>query len=143
MFSSNQVFQISGDFRQLESALQFALEYSDNAKNMTKKEMDRGCKLVFQITDSGKYCIGWGFGEVPEEWSEYQFDFEVPIVSKIIEQHIKKLPVPHSGYEWADGSTSVGFIMKSVKETFGEDMDIKNAFYGIVYFEPYCNFYSK
>lgn len=143
MFSSNQIFQISGDFRQLESALQFSLEYSDRAKNMTEKERDRGCKLVFQITDSGKYCIGWGFKKVPEGWSEYQFDFEVSIVSKIIEQHIKKLPVPDSGYEWADGSTSVGFIMKSVKETFGEDMDIKNAFYGIVYFEPYCNFYSK
>ena len=71
------------------------------------------------------------------------FDFEVSIVAKIIEQHIKKLSVPDSIYELVDGSTSVGFIMKSVKETFGEDMDIKNAFYGIVYFEPYCNFYSK
>jgi hypothetical protein len=143
MFSSNQILQISGDMSQLEMALQFALEYSGHIKNITVSERNRGCKLVFQITESGKYCIGWGLGEIPNNWSEYQFDFEVPIVAKIIEQHIKKLPVPDSGYDWADGSTSVGFIMKSVKETLGDDMDIKNAFFGIVYFEPYCNFYSK
>ena len=139
MFSSNQVFQISGDFRQLESALQFALEYSD----MTKKERDRGCKLVFQITDSGKYCIGWGFKEVPKGWSEYQFEFEVPIVAKIIIQHLSNQPIPKSGYEWCDGSTDTGFLMNVIEETFGNYDDIDNAFYGIVYFEPYCNFYSK
>lgn len=143
MFSSNQIFQISGDFSQLESALQFALEYSNNAKNMTKKEQDRGCKLVFQITNSGKYCIGWGFKKVPEGWSEYQFDFNISIVAQIIVQHLNKLKAPKSGYEWADGSTDTGFLMKAIEETFDCCDDIDNAFYGIVYFEPYCNFYSK
>lgn len=143
MFSSNQIFQISGDFEQLESALQFALEYSGNAKNMTKKERDRGCKLVFQITDSGKYCIGWGFKEVPKGWSEYQFEFEVPIVAKVIIQYLSNQPMPKSGYEGYDGFTKKGFLMKVIGETFSHYKDIDNAFYGIVYFEPYCNFYSK
>lgn len=143
MFSSNQILQMSGDMSQLEKALLFALEYSGQAKNMTKAERERGCKLLFQITKKGKYCIGWGFGDVPDGWSEYQFDFEVSIVAKIIIQHLGKLPVPKSGYEWADGSTSDGFLMKSVRETFGDEDDVKNAFYGIVTFEPYCNFYSK
>lgn len=143
MFSSNQKFQMSGDMSQLEKALLFALEYSGNAKNMTKSEQERGCKLVFQISKDGKYCIGWGFQKVPSGWSEYQFDFDVPIVAKIIIQHLGKLPFPKSGYERADGSTSKGFLMKNIGETFGDEDGIKNAFYGIVSFEPFCNFYSK
>lgn len=143
MFASNQKFEISGDMSQLKNVLSFALEHSRHIKDLTKDEQDRGCKLVFQITKSGKYCIGWGFKEIPKYWSEYQFDFDISIVAQIIVQHLNKLKAPESGYEWADGSTSEGFIVKSIEETFGDDTDIKNAFYGIVYFEPYTNFYSK
>ena len=128
----------------MESALRFALEYSDHAKNMTKPERERGCKLLFQIAKDGKYCIGWGFENVPTGWNEYQFDFEVPIVSQIIAQHIRKQPMPDSGYEWADGGTSDGFLMKSIHDCSREECDgIESPFYCIVTFEPFCNFYAK
>jgi hypothetical protein len=144
MFSSNQVLRISGSFSQLEHALQFALDYSGNTKNMTKAERDRGCKLLFQITEDGKYCIGWGFGGVPEGWNEYQFDFETPIVSQIIVQHIKKQPRPESEYDWSDGGTSDGFLMSSIRDcSLDERKGIKSPFFCIVVFEPFCCFYAK
>ena len=41
MFSSNQILEVSGslsDQNELESALEFALKYSGNAKKMEKSE---------------------------------------------------------------------------------------------------------
>ena len=68
MFASNQIFEVSGCLSysaELEAALEFALKYSDHYKNMQQSEIDRGCKLLYQITKEGKYCIGWGFEDVP------------------------------------------------------------------------------
>ena len=48
--SSNQVFEISGRFQQLELVLRFVLNYA----NISEK------RLVFQTTKDGKFCIGWG-----------------------------------------------------------------------------------
>ena len=144
MFSSNQKLCITGDFSQLKCALDFALNYSGDAKNMTQSERERGCKLLYQISKGGKYCIGWGFQEVPEGWKEYPFDFDVAIVSKIIIQHLSKLDYPKSEYEWADGSTCNGFLMTNIFNSFSDEEDgIKSPFYGIVSFEPYTNFYAK
>ena len=91
MFSSNQVFEISGSMDQLPIALQFALDYSDHARAMTPREIERGCKLVYQIAKDGKYCIGWAFKDIQEGWQEYPFDFDVEIVARIIAQYLGKL----------------------------------------------------
>ncbi len=144
MFSSNQVFEVSGCLsmrNELEMALEFALNYSGEAKNMKQEEIDRGCKLLYQITEDGKYCIGWGFEEVPEGWFEYPFRFDVEIVSKIIRQHLETFPVKRG--EW-DGSYEKGFVMKIIHSAYNYNKEgIKNHFYGIVYFEPYTCFYAK
>ena len=139
MFSSNQVFEISGSMDQLPIALQFALDYSDRARAMTPREIERGCKLVYQIAKDGKYCIGWAFKDIQEGWQEYPFDFDVEIVARIIAQYLGKLETPNSGYEWADGSTDPGFLMKVISC----DDNIKNSFYGIVSFEKFNCFYAK
>ena len=139
MFSSNQVFEISGSMDQLPIALQFALDYSDHARAMTPREIERGCKLVYHIAKDGKYCIGWAFKDIQEGWQEYPFDFDVEIVARIIAQYLGKLETPNSGYEWADGSTDPGFLMKVISC----DDNIKNSFYGIVSFEKFNCFYAK
>lgn len=139
MFSSNQVFEISGSMNQLPIALQFALDYSDRARAITPREIERGCKLVYQIAKDGKYCIGWAFKDIQEGWQEYPFDFDVEIVARIIAQYLGKLETPNSGYEWADGSTDPGFLMKVISC----DDNIKNSFYGIVSFEKFNCFYAK
>lgn len=144
MFSSNQILKVSGsltDTNQLSCALEFALNYSGNSKNMNKKEMDRGCKLLYQITRDGKYCIGWGFKSIPDGWNEYPFRFDIDIVSKIIHQHLDDFEIIEGG---GDGSYEKGFIMKCIEKSMSsEKYGIKNPFYCIIYFEPYMCFYSK
>jgi len=144
MFSSNQILEVSGSLShelELENALNFALKCSGNSKNMEQKEIDRGCKLLYQITEDGKYCIGWGFAEVPNGWNEYPFKFDIDIVGKIIRQHLENFPLVRGG---GDGTYTKGFLMKRVEESMlHEKNGIKNPFYGIVYFVPYSCFYSK
>ena len=145
IFSSNQVLQISGDFDQLKNALDFALKYSGENKNMLPEEIKRGCRLTYQITKNNKYCIGWAFLNRPNEklpngWSEYPFKFDVEIVSKIIIQYLNDFPIEKDIW---DGGYKKGFLMKVIPETFSDADDIKNAFYGIVSFEPFTCFYSK
>ena len=144
MFSSNQVLEVSGSLahpNELEAALEFALKFSGKAKNMTQKEIDRGCKLLYQITEDGKYCIGWGYQKVPEGWNEYPFRFDIEIVSRIICQHLEQVPLEEDG---EDGSFEQGFIMKCIEQSMASEQNgIKAPFYGIVYFEPYTCFYAK
>ena len=133
MFSSNQIFEISGSLEQLEDAIRFALKHYGTPN-------EKG--LFYQITEDGKYCLGWS---CEENWKEFPFDFNPHIVSEIIEQHIEKImDNMTSDYEFADGGTSCGFLMKAIPETFSyEYQGIKKPFYGIVSIEPFENFYSK
>ena len=144
MFSSNQILKVSGCLslpNELEDALEFALKYSGHYKNMSQSEIDRGCKLLYQITEDGKYCIGWGFKEIPEGWLEYPFKFDINIVSNIISQHLESFPLEQGIW---DGSYEKGFIMECIDECMSFEKDgIQKPFYGIVYFKPYTCFYSK
>ena len=143
MFSSNQVFKISGTFSQLEMSLDFALTFSGHAKNMTKSERERGCKLTYQIAGD-KYLIGWAFREVPEGWNEYDFDFDTDIVSKIIVQFLKKQEVGESEYDYFDGGTDDGFIMERGTGCMTDrEGKVKNPFYCIVSFSTFKNYYAK
>lgn len=147
MFTSNQELKISGEFHNISTALNFALKLSEQDKHLTKSERERGCKILFQLTDD-KYCIGWGFKDVPNGWTEYQFDFDVEIVSKIIEQYLKKL-VPVNAEDEdvmsGDGGTRDGFIMKCpwMEGEYDNENDIRNRNYCIVYFQKFVNYYAK
>ncbi len=144
MFSSNQVLEVSGSLlheNEIESALEFALKYSGEEKNMQPKEIKRGCKLLYQITKDGKYCIGWGFESIPEGWLEYPFKFDIGIVSRIIRKHIYDFPLEVGNL---DGNYEKGFIMQCINKCMSAEKDgIKSPDYGIVYFKPYTCFYSK
>lgn len=133
MFSSNQVLEISGEFDQLEPALRLAMKMAnDYGKD----------KLGYQITKDGKYCIGMVNDH--GSYEKFQFDFDEHIVSEIIIQHLRKNPEKDSDWEYYDGSTYEGFLMKAIPETFAdEENGIKNPFFGIVSFEPFTVFYSK
>lgn len=135
MFSSNQEFKISGDFSQLQLALDFAISFDEAQAK----------QLVFQTTEDGKYCIGWKPNSGPEKgWENFQFDFDTEIVAKIIVQFLSKQKRKECPYDYFDGGTDCGFLMKVIPETFSDERDgIKNPFYGIVSFETFTNFYSK
>lgn len=142
-FSSNQILSLTGNLahhNELEDALSFALKYSGHDNAMKQSEIDRGCKLLYQITDSGKYCIGWGFQEVPEGWQEYPFRFDIDIVSMIIRQYLLDNSEVERGI--GDGSYCKGFLMRNIQRSMFED-EIKNSFYGIISFEQYTCYYAK
>lgn len=141
MFSSNQIFKISGEMNQLSSALRFALEYSEHL--LTPERRERGGILVYQISSENKFCIGWGYESIPDGWNEFPYDFDVDIVSRMIIQHLENIPAPARGYD-NDGTIRKGFLMKKPKEKPGGDLyGIKNVFYCIVTFEPWEIYYSK
>ena len=130
MFSSDQIFEVSGSMDQLEKAIKFAIDMRGSSKS----------GISYQITKNGKYCLGWGD---EEEWKKYPFDFDVHIVSEIVKQFLEKQDC-EDPYAWADGSSEKGFLMKIIPEVFSDEKDgIKQPFYGIVSIEPYMNFYAK
>lgn len=137
MFSSNQILDITGSLDQITSALNFAMAYSGELSHFSDAEQKRGCKIVFQITKDGKYCIGWGFEEVPDGWTEYQFKPDSKIISAIIEQRLKEIPIEEDDL---DGSYERGFRMRQI-DVHSEDAE--NRFFGIISFEPYTCFYHK
>lgn len=133
MFASNQVFELSGNLSDLELVLKFVIKfYNANTES-----------IGYQITDDGKYCLGWSTDE-KDGWHKFPFDYDVHIISEIIKQHINKQPRENTMYDWADGGTSIGFLMKAIPELFSDEYEgIKHPFYGIVSIERFENFYSK
>lgn len=121
MFSSNQIFNISGDFSQLENTIRFAVNFATNENQ----------QIVYQKTSDGKYCIGLAHDKKDDGWKEYDFEFDAKIVSLIIQQFLK-----NQGFN--------AFYLKSIPETFSDEYDgIKNPFFGLFLIEGYKNFYSK
>lgn len=142
MFSSNQILEVSGDLSQgndLYNALEFALKVSGNINSFTRAENPSKC--VYQITDDGRYCVGWLYKDIEDGWTEFQFDFDLGIISQIILNHLRNQEIEKDIW---DGGYHKGFIMKAIPESMGDEYDgIKKPFYGIVEFKPYTCFYSR
>ncbi len=116
------------------NAIEFALKTSGNINSFTR--INNPSKCVYQITEDGRYCIGWAYEGVEDGWTEFQFDFDLRIISQIISKYLSKQDIERG--IWS-GKYSKGFIMKAINECDG----IKSPFYGIVEFSPYTCFYSK
>ena len=133
MFSSEQIFEVSGDMEQLESAIKFACEMY---------EID-GRGVTYQITKDGKYCLGKGYAKSENGWIQFPFDFNVHIIAEIIKQFLSKQECENP-YDWYDGDSEKGFLMKAIPSVFSDEEDgVLSPFYGIVSIEPYMNFYAK
>lgn len=140
MFSSNQTLEISGDIRHendLRDALEYALKKSGYYDRLTRRENATNC--TFQITEHGGYCIGrrWKGDKLKEGWTEFQFDFDIDIIAKIIEQHLAKCEVDECG---GDGSNSKGYLLKRLEYN---EPGVKAPEYGIVVIYPYNCYYAK
>ena len=130
MFSSEQILEISGSMDQLELAIRFAI-------NMAEMNTD---DFSFQITKDGKFCLGWCSDDA---WTKFQFDFDSHIVSEIVKQHLNKQEYENP-YDWADGSTEPGFLIKQIPQLHSDEHEgIRHPFYGIISIEPFMNFYAK
>ena len=131
MFSSEQKFEVSGDISQLEATIKFAIEMYGIGKS----------GICFQITEDGRFCLGWGD---EEGWNKFPFDYDPHIIAEIVKQHLEKQEYDDSAYSYYDGCTENGFLMKVIPCTFENSWNgIKEPFYGIVSIEPFVNFYGK
>lgn len=144
MFSSNQILEVSGSLHNTEylyTALEFALKLSGYINSFTVTRKDKPSKCVYQITEDGRYCIGWAYGEVEKGWSEFPFEFDLSIISQIIIKHLQKQEIKKDIWE---GSYEKGFLMKYVVDSLSDERNgIKKPFYAIVEFCPYTCFYAK
>ena len=142
MFSSNQILEVSGSLHHAEelyNALEFALKMSGNINYFTRK--DKPSKCVYQITEDGRYCIGWAYEKIEKGWNEFPFEFDLSIISQIIVKHLQKQETKRDIW---DGSYEKGFLMKYVEDDFSDETNgIKKPFYAIVEFCPYTCFYAK
>lgn len=143
MFSSNQVLEISGSLDQLEAAIEFAMMYSGQKRYFTRK--DNPAKCVYQVTDDGRYCIGWNFNGTKNGWTEYQFDYDVNIISRIVRQYIEKSEKPVNEFGDYDGISEVGFLLQEGPggKTYDERSRVKENFYCIVNIRPFWCYYAK
>lgn len=145
MFSSNQIFKISGALTQesVAKALEFALKLSDDYRSFNRA--DEPTKCVYQITKDGRYCIGWSpySGPTKEGWCDFPFDFDINIMAAIIVKHLSKQEIDYSHGMW-DGSYDKGFVIEAIEDYMSDEHDgIINPFYGIVQFKPFTCFYAK
>lgn len=143
MFSSNQVLEISGSLDQLETAIDFAMAYSGQKECFARR--DRPAKCVYQITEDGRYCIGWNYGGVEDGWTEYPFDYDAKIISQIVRQYVEKAEKPVNEFGEYDGLTKVGFLLQAGQggKTYDEWNCVKNAFYCIANIRPFWCYYAK
>ena len=142
MFSSNQILEVSGDLshsNDLYIALEFALKFSGNIDSFIRT--DNPSKCIYQITEDGRYCIGWAYEAIKDGSTEFQFDFDLSIISQIISKYLCKQELEKDIW---DGGYNKGFIMKVIPESMESEYEgIRSPFYGIVEFSPYTCFYSK
>ena len=135
MFSSNQVLSVSGelDIKYIKHCLSFALQLAGYDYNNSTSI------CTCQITEDGRYCIGWASGSIPNGWNTYPFDFDIDIISSIILKHLKN----KDRYNNSCAECS-GFCMNVIPETLAEtENGIIKPFYGLVSFMPYLCIYSK
>lgn len=135
MFSSNQLFTISGSLDQLENAIVFLLSHA----GLTHESLhDPQRALVYQITEDNKYHLGYTRVPVPEGWEKYGFKYDPRIISLIIQQHLKEHAQPISIYDYADGSTNKGFLL-----TVKRPGNLKSPYCYLATIEPYTIYYAK
>ena len=147
MFSGNQILDVSGDLKQLKITLDFAVRLSGMHDCLTR--MDRPCVLYFQekgniyllklghIKDDAKH-------EIPEGYKEYPFDYDIEIVSRIIEQWLKKDAAPSNGYEGCDGAHDKGFRLRSFWNLPEESRkQFPDGPHTAIAIERYKNYYGK
>lgn len=138
MFSSNQIFEVSGSMEQMKITLDFALKMSGAIDLFTRKE--NPIKCIYQITEDGRYCIGVGYYE-KEGWNEYPFDFDTNIIAQIIAQHLNKQSIPYNNM---DGTSKKGFLMKSVPKSYADEKNgIKNPSFALFEFSIFETYYAK
>lgn len=130
MFSSNQVLHISGtlELSDIKAALEFGLV-----------KAARSNSYCFQyLPKVYTYCIGVKYTDTsPEGWTDFQFDFDLDIVARIIKQQLEKAA---DKFPNIDCEHELGYLMTTADDVICK---IENPSFCILAFSPFVNEYSK
>ena len=148
MFSTNQIFKISGPPSQLKDTLEFALKHSGWQEAFTRN--NNPVSMAYQITKNGIYCLGRGRlknedeTHIKEGWSEFPFDYNTDAIARIITQWIDTQPEPYSEFRHCDGGKRIGFICEPAKQMNKDLRDaIQNWERCVITFRPFLCWYAK
>ena len=138
MFSSNQIFKVSCDDRQLETVLHTAIDMysSGDVEHFLKT-------AVYQTTDN-KIALGWYVTEPTHGWNKFPFGATtMEVVLSLVRQFCKEHSI--KGGHFCDGSYRQGYIVENIPKSMRDENDdgVKSPFYGIVTVASYENFYAK
>lgn len=127
MYHSNQILDVTCEPKDLDQVIAFAVGlYTENAHLFTR--LDGRMKMAWSEPVPGAYALGTGsmkpyeagpnkgYGHgAPEGWTDYPFDYDPEIVSKITAQWLEKNPPKDAERPLIDGSTHPGFRAMSLR----------------------------
>lgn len=152
MFSSDQIIDITSEFKNLPETLRFLIALYDD--KMFKRKSGR-VHIAFAHPAPGIIAIGTGSMEPLDNgyqghqasrgWTDFQFNYDPDILAPFLKQWVKEQPRPHCPD--TDGSVSLGIRIRSLSSIYGELRPNQQAgfdpFPSILYFTPHYNVYHK
>lgn len=135
MFSSNQIFSVSCDERQLPGVIKLVLSMD--------RVSDHKHKLAYQKIADGRIAIGWFFNDCVEGWKPFEFDCpDEELLLAVIKQYVRAYP--SDDYEGGDGSHHPGYLVEVADRSFASEYKgIKNSMYAIFTVRAFNCFYHK
>lgn len=127
MFSSMQIFDVLVTEDQLRPCIDLAMKMADDVRLFTRD--DGRVNLAFAEPVPGVYAIGRGSmpnpswcepHEAGRGWTDYQFDYDTEIVSKIVWQWAMKQDYPEAPD--TDGSVKRGVRCMSLQTAAQADI---------------------
>lgn len=156
MFSSRQVFDVLVTEAQLKPCIDFAMEMADSLEMFTRS--DGRVRLAFAEPAKGVYAIGRGSMPDPswcephgagKGWTDYQFDYDTDILSRVIWQWAQKQDYPDPPD--TDGSIRKGLRCMSMQTAaeqgflprYSEVCGTWSPWESILFFVPAWHQYDK
>ncbi len=137
MYSTNQVFAVSGEYRTLPDAIKMAFRLDGR---QTEQDFPTGYQIIGDNYILGVVPNRSMYPDCP--WQAYPFDTDVDIISSIVVQFLKKQHCP-PGPD-GDGTTHDGFLLMA-PQTMPDAMrlDIPEDFRAVAVIKPWPMFYHK
>jgi len=152
VYSSNQIFDVTGDLSNLKPILELAIALCCDGDRIFTRQ-DRPVRLAWKIHENAKlFCVGLGKLEGdPEEnldkgWSHFEHGYDLNEVTRKITEWLDRQSYPESD---CDGMTSHGLRCRNLTMNMlpdnglDEDEEEDDVFNTIACFAPWTAEYQK
>ena len=149
-FASNQTFQISGEYRDVETVLKFAMKASGHKKALNDKTDPTN--IILQTTESGLFCVGVAIVgkraknvDPPKGWVKSPFNYDPKRLShKISDFLMTQPPANNVDPEHVNGGVFNGFLCLSPSDLSQTVRNtIQSPEHCVVIFKPWRVHYQK